>query len=155
MPRVTTLLESWLLSPSDPFWFPEELWCGKGERARPSSSSQTCSVVPFTGRLLCWAWQRGSSQSSLTTGTRVGSGCLGRGSPWLDARIGRGKRFPSVVQSTTGSGSCFRACLERGWREAGERLERGWREAGERLERGWREAGERLERELVPMYHLL
>ena len=55
-------------------------------------SSETRSVVPFTGRLLCWAWLRGSSLSSLTAGTRVGSGRLVHGSPWLNARTGRGKR---------------------------------------------------------------
>ena len=54
----------------------EELWCGEGESAPPSSSSQTRSVVPFTGHLLCMAWLRGSSPSSLTAGTRVGSGFI-------------------------------------------------------------------------------
>ena len=62
----------------------------RGKRS-PFFSSQTRSVVPFAGRLLRWAWLRGSSQSSLTAGTRVGSGRLGRGSPWLNATAGRGK----------------------------------------------------------------
>ena len=75
MPRVTTLLESGLISLSDKFCFPEELWWGKGESARPSSSSQTRNVVPFAGRLLRLAWLRGCSQYSLTAA--VGSGRLG------------------------------------------------------------------------------
>ena len=86
------------------------------ESARPSSSSQTRSFVPFAGRLLRWAWLRGSSLCSLTTGTRVGSGCLGCGSLWLDARAGRGKRLllGFVAFPVASSGLCFRECLERG-----------------------------------------
>ena len=76
------------------FRFPEELRWGKGERVRPSSRSQIRSVVPFAGHLLCMAWLHGSSPSSLTAGTRVGSGCLGRGFPWLNARTGCGKHSP-------------------------------------------------------------
>ena len=124
---------TWILvaSSSDLFSFSEQLWCGKEERACPSSSSQTRSIVPFAGRLLCWAWLHGSSPSSLTAGTHVGSGHLVHGSPWLDARTGRGKRslLGSVAFPVVSSRFCFRACLER---ESGER---GWREAGESLER--------------------
>ena len=136
MPRVTTLLESWLLSSLDPFWFPEELWCGKGERARPSSSSQTRSVVPFTGRLLCWAWLCGLSPSSLTAGNRVGSGRLGRSSPWLDARTGGGKSsllgfavFPVLSTRHRGAACVSERVLREGWREPGESF---WREVLER-----------------------
>ena len=124
-----------------------ELWCGEGESTRPSSSSQTRSVVPFAGCLLRWAWLRGSSPSSLTARTRVSSGRLGRGSPWLDARTGRGKCsllgfavFPVL------------SCRHRGVACASEHV---LREARKRLERSWREFLERIERELVGMYHLL
>ena len=99
--------------------------------ARPSSSSQTRSVVPFAGRLLRWAWLRGSSPSALTAGTRVGSGRLGRGSPWLEARTGRGKRpllgfavFPVLSSRHRGAACASEHVLREGQREAGERLER-------------------------------
>ena len=168
MPRVTTLLESWLLFLSDPFWSPEELWCGEGESARHSSSSQTRSVVPFSGRLVRWAWLRGSFPSSLTAGTRVSSGHLVRGSPCWNDRTGRGKHSLLGFAAwdarpvDAGEGACAsERVLRQSEREAGERF---WRAAGESLERGlergwrgflervWREPGER---ELMRMYHLL
>ena len=103
-------------------------------------SSQTHSIVSFAGRLLRWAWLRGSSPSSLIAGTCVGSGRLGRGSPWLNARTGRGKRslLGFAVWDTgpvdEGEGACaysvsWESFRERGWREAGESF---WREARER-----------------------
>ena len=102
----------------------------RGKRS-PFFSSQTRSVVPFAGRLLRWAWLRGSSPSSLTAGTRVSSGRLVRGSPWPDATTGCGKRsllrsaaFP-VLSSRHRLCLCFRACLERVGESFGER---GWRE---------------------------
>ena len=101
------------------------------EKGKPLAHLQFSNTqVTFTGRLLRWAWLRGSSPSSLTSSTRVGSRRLGRGSPWLNARTGRGKRsllgFVAWVQTTPGRELVLTACLERvSEREAGESF---WRE---------------------------
>ena len=92
------------------------------------SNTQRC---PFR-RLLALL---GSSPSSLTAGNRVGSGRLGRGSPWLDARTGRGKcsllgfaAFPELSSRHQGAACASERVLREGRREAGESF---WREAGE------------------------
>ena len=141
MPRATTLL---------PVCLPRRIRFGfrRSFRTRPSSSSQTCSVVPFAGRLLHVAWLHSSSPSSLTAGTRVGSGRQVRGSPWLNPRKGRGKRsllgfvvFP-VWSSRHRGAACASERVLRDSRREG--LEKGWREAGESFgERGWRKFLER------------
>ena len=87
---------------------------------------------PFAGRLLRVAWLCGLSPSSLTAGTRVGSGRLVCGSPWLNARTGRGKHlllgfavFP-VRSSRRREAACASEHVLRDHRREGQ--ERGWRE---------------------------
>ena len=88
------------------------------------------AICPFAGRLLRWAWLRGSSPSSLTAGTHVSSGHLGHGSTWLDARTGCGKRlllgfavFPVLFSRLRGAACASEHVLREGRREPGERLE--------------------------------